>query len=446
MWADSDGPGTGSTFSFTLASRRRRPRRRPRPDASAACRRTRRPAAARRRRQPDQPPCRSCCRPRRGTWRSSKRCRPRDALRQTRGRRGVRCGGRRHAHARPRRRRAGATHPRAIAPELPLVLSTSLGQSRARRRATPTSSPRISPSRCAVRNSSMRWSRCSLDRAESRRRRGVDQQPALDPAMSAPVSAADPARRGQRREPEARHCVCSSGWAIASTSRRTGSRPSNRSARQRVRRGADGHPDARARRSRSHAADHRVEWPDGRPADHHRHDRQRHGRRPRACASRPGWTTTCPSRSGWRSWRRRCVAAWTSRSEADRRSAAESIIDVATYRELEATAGAEFAAELVATFLEEAPTMLGDAPHGTRRVRSRHVPEGRPFDQVERRHVRRSLAFRPRPRTRARCAPEPERHSLDRLEAACAQATSRVADARRWLTVPAACSWSTTTR
>ena len=52
--------------------------------------------------------------------------------------------------------------------------------------------------------------------------------------------------------------------------------------------------------------------------------------------------------------------AWTSRHEAIDAVPVESIIDLDTYRELEATAGAEFAAELVATFLEEAPTMLAD--------------------------------------------------------------------------------------
>ncbi len=38
----------------------------------------------------------------------------------------------------------------------------------------------------------------------------------------------------------------------------------------------------------------------------------------------------------------------------------ESAIDKAVYAELQETAGAEFAAELVDTFLEEAPGMLGE--------------------------------------------------------------------------------------
>ncbi|HEY5876499.1 MAG TPA: response regulator, partial [Ilumatobacteraceae bacterium] len=52
--------------------------------------------------------------------------------------------------------------------------------------------------------------------------------------------------------------------------------------------------------------------------------------------------------------------AWTSRHEAIDAAPVESIIDLDTYRELEAAAGADFVAELVATFLEEAPTMLAE--------------------------------------------------------------------------------------
>ena len=38
----------------------------------------------------------------------------------------------------------------------------------------------------------------------------------------------------------------------------------------------------------------------------------------------------------------------------------QSAIDLETYRELQDTAGAEFVAELVGTFLEEAPAMLAE--------------------------------------------------------------------------------------
>jgi signal transduction histidine kinase/CheY-like chemotaxis protein/HPt (histidine-containing phosphotransfer) domain-containing protein len=50
--------------------------------------------------------------------------------------------------------------------------------------------------------------------------------------------------------------------------------------------------------------------------------------------------------------------AWTARHEAVDDAAAAAVIDIPTYRQLEATAGADFAAELVGTFLEEAPSML----------------------------------------------------------------------------------------
>lgn len=39
---------------------------------------------------------------------------------------------------------------------------------------------------------------------------------------------------------------------------------------------------------------------------------------------------------------------------------ADTVIDAATFAELQDTAGAEFAAELVGTFLEEAPGMLAE--------------------------------------------------------------------------------------
>jgi HPt (histidine-containing phosphotransfer) domain-containing protein len=38
----------------------------------------------------------------------------------------------------------------------------------------------------------------------------------------------------------------------------------------------------------------------------------------------------------------------------------EAVIDLTVYRELQATAGAEFVDELVATFIEEAPRMLAE--------------------------------------------------------------------------------------
>jgi signal transduction histidine kinase/DNA-binding response OmpR family regulator len=52
--------------------------------------------------------------------------------------------------------------------------------------------------------------------------------------------------------------------------------------------------------------------------------------------------------------------AWTTRHEAVDAEPAEPVIDLDTYRALEATAGPDFAAELVGTFLEDAPSMLAE--------------------------------------------------------------------------------------
>ena len=49
----------------------------------------------------------------------------------------------------------------------------------------------------------------------------------------------------------------------------------------------------------------------------------------------------------------------------------ESVIDKAVYTELEETAGSEFAAELMDTFLEEAPRMLAEL----RNARAQNHPE-----------------------------------------------------------------------
>ena len=115
--------------------------------------------------------------------------------------------------------------------------------------------------------------------------------------------------------------------------------------------------------------------------------------------------------------------AWTSRHEAIDAAPVESIIDLDTYRELEATAGAEFAAELVATFLEEAPTMLADLrtayaaadPDTFRRVAHSIKSNGATFGAASLSDLARELELGGLPTGTA---------PLDRLEAACAQATS----------------------
>ena len=115
--------------------------------------------------------------------------------------------------------------------------------------------------------------------------------------------------------------------------------------------------------------------------------------------------------------------AWSIRHEAIDAAPVESIIDLDTYRELEAAAGAEFAAELVATFLEEAPTMFADLrtaytaadPDTFRRVAHSIKSNGATFGAVTLADLARELEIGALPSGTA---------PLDRLEAACAQATS----------------------
>jgi CheY-like chemotaxis protein/HPt (histidine-containing phosphotransfer) domain-containing protein len=52
--------------------------------------------------------------------------------------------------------------------------------------------------------------------------------------------------------------------------------------------------------------------------------------------------------------------AWTTRHAAAVDQPDESVIDISTYRQLEATAGADFVVELVDAFLEDAPAMLAE--------------------------------------------------------------------------------------
>src|SRR5512135_1465950 len=74
------------------------------------------------------------------------------------------------------------------------------------------------------------------------------------------------------------------------------------------------------------------------------------------CAWRRAWTTTSPSRSASTSWSR-LFSTYRHAREPDMTSPA---IDLDRYAELQDTAGADFVAELADTFLQEAPTMLGE--------------------------------------------------------------------------------------
>ena len=59
------------------------------------------------------------------------------------------------------------------------------------------------------------------------------------------------------------------------------------------------------------------------------------------------------------------------------------MIDRAVFAELQDTAGAEFVAELVGTFLEEAPQMLAELRSRAGRRRRRALPARGAFAQVQ---------------------------------------------------------------
>jgi CheY-like chemotaxis protein/HPt (histidine-containing phosphotransfer) domain-containing protein len=115
--------------------------------------------------------------------------------------------------------------------------------------------------------------------------------------------------------------------------------------------------------------------------------------------------------------------AWTSRHEGANAQSAKSVIDIATYRELEATAGADFASELVGTFLEEAPSMLAElrTAHAAsdadtfRRVAHSIKSNAATFGAVSLSDLARGLELGGLPTGTS---------LLDRLDAACAQASS----------------------
>jgi CheY-like chemotaxis protein/HPt (histidine-containing phosphotransfer) domain-containing protein len=115
--------------------------------------------------------------------------------------------------------------------------------------------------------------------------------------------------------------------------------------------------------------------------------------------------------------------AWTTRHEVVDAESAEPVIDVDTYRALEATAGPDFAAELVGTFLEDAPSMLAELraahaasdPDTFRRVAHSIKSNGATFGAVTLSELARELELGGLP-----IGTEP----LDRLDVACEQASS----------------------
>ena len=115
--------------------------------------------------------------------------------------------------------------------------------------------------------------------------------------------------------------------------------------------------------------------------------------------------------------------AWSSHQERVDAHAAQPVVDITAYRELEASAGAEFAAELVDTFLEEAPSMLAElrAAHAAsdadtfRRVAHSIKSNGATFGAVALSDLARELELGGLPTGTV---------PLDHLDAACAQASS----------------------
>ena len=99
-----------------------------------------------------------------------------------------------------------------------------------------------------------------------------------DPEAGQAPSAQDPPGRGQRREPEAGTALAGQ-HGLHPRRRRRRTAGTGCSGRLRPRRRADGHPDARARRPGGDPTHSQAVA--GSQASYRRHDRQRHGRRPR---------------------------------------------------------------------------------------------------------------------------------------------------------------------
>ena len=138
----------------------------------------------------------------------------------------------RHAHAGDGRRRRW---PRAIreraggrgAAADPLHLARAPRGARRRARA----SPPTCTSRSSRRSSSTRWSRCWPSSRSTCAPRAAPRSE-LDPDMARAASAAHPARRGQRGEPEGRAAAARRRWATGPTWPPTASRRSRRVERQ----------------------------------------------------------------------------------------------------------------------------------------------------------------------------------------------------------------------
>ena len=180
LWAESAGPGKGSTFLFTIRA----------PVAVAAGRsaarlrrragRARGQAGAGRRRQRDEP-SRARAADRKVGNANARDCVAARGDRLGRSGRAVRRRDRRHAHAGDGRRRACARAPEAQRGAAPRAVELARPARGGRRRAALRGLPRRSP--CASRICSIRSRACS--RAKPRRGRAALAKPRLDPGQAA---------------------------------------------------------------------------------------------------------------------------------------------------------------------------------------------------------------------------------------------------------------------
>ena len=230
MWAESDGPGKGSTFLFTIVAPIGRAAAERGGASSSACSRSctgKRVLVV-----DDNATNRRMLALQAAKWGMVPRDTesPREALRWLDGGRALRPRDPRHAHAGDGRRSRWPGASARRRPTLPLVLFSSLGRREAgdadgavRRLPRQAAAPVA-----AVRHAGQPARRTTRRRKAAPRRR----KPTLDPEHGGAPSAAHPAGRGQRREPEARAAPAAADGLPRRPRVATASRRSSRCERQ----------------------------------------------------------------------------------------------------------------------------------------------------------------------------------------------------------------------
>ena len=306
------------------------------------------PARARRRRQRDQPPRAAAADRQVGNAVPAHRVARRGAA-VARRRRRLRSRHPRHAHARDGRPRAGAGGSPASGGAAAGAVQLA-GPARGGRHRGPVQRlPRQADAPVAAVRHAGEPARA---RAGAQGGRGAGQA-AARPRPGGAASAAHPAGRGQRGEPEARAAAAAADGLSCRprVQRHRGGRIGRAAG---VRRGADGRADARDGRTRGVAPHHRALAAGSAPA-HRRDDRQRDAGRPRDVPRRRHGRLpdqADPRRDAGRG------AEQHAPQEGPLMPA--PTIDPATFDALKDATGAEFALELVDTFLQEAPAMLAE--------------------------------------------------------------------------------------